>query len=387
MRILFVGPYPPERDGIGDYTAALGRALLERGHEVGVVAARGAPGAPPEVIGALPAWPRGLDALVAAIGDWSPDVVHVQFAVAAYGARIPALVRLVRALRPVVPRIVLTMHEVTRDTGTLGAGGRALYRRIATLPDVVVVHTRESLDALRGPVGATPAATAVVPHPHPQLPPAETTARELRARHALERRRVLLAFGFIHVDKGLDDLVEALHRLRSQDGAAGDVRLVVAGTVRPRRGVLRLFSLRDRRHLRRVRRLVRRHDLGEHVHFTGYVPAGEIAPWFELADAAVLPYRRIEQSGVAGLAAAAGTPVLPSRVGGLVSDEETARWSYPPRDPARLARVLADFLRRARSAGEPRRSASAAPGELATVAAATEALYGGQPPEPMREAA
>jgi glycosyltransferase involved in cell wall biosynthesis len=190
---------------------------------------------------------------------------------------------------------------------------------------------------------------------------------ELRSRYGLGDSRVLLAFGFIHVDKGLDDLIGGLHLLPRSE----DVKLVVAGDVRRRSGPFRFFELRDRLHLRKVRRLIARHGLTDQVVFTGYVPSGEIRTWFELADAAVLPYTRIEQSGVANLAAAAGTPVLASRVGGLVQEGSDSRWSYPASDPQALADVLQDFL------SQPdRRAALPEPApELASVVETTIDLY------------
>jgi glycosyltransferase involved in cell wall biosynthesis len=179
---------------------------------------------------------------------------------------------------------------------------------------------------------------------------------------------VLLAFGFIHVDKGLDDLIGALHVLPRSE----DVKLVVAGDVRRRSGPFRFFELRDRLHLHRVRRLIARHGLTDQVVFTGYVPSGEIRTWFELAEAAVLPYTRIEQSGVANLAAAAGTPVLASRVGGLVQEGSDPRWSYPAGDPERLAAVLADFLSQSDKAAALQEPAP----ELGAVVKTTIDLYG-----------
>ena len=40
MRILFItGEYPPMQGGVADYTRELGRALVELGHDVGVLTA------------------------------------------------------------------------------------------------------------------------------------------------------------------------------------------------------------------------------------------------------------------------------------------------------------------------------------------------------------
>ena len=368
MRILYVSPYAPERCGIGDYTAAFARAARGMGHEVGVVSASGTDGAPEEVVAALPNSWRDAELLCDRICDWDPDVVHVEFAVASYGMRLPVLLRLLHVLRSQRPQVVVTLHEVTRDTDSLRAVGRVIYRRVAELADQVVVHTDSALDTLTGPVGANGTPAELVPHPRAELPKPTAAVHELRGRYGLGDSRVLLAFGFIHVDKGLDDLIEALHLLPRSE----DMKLVVAGDVRRRSGPFRFFELRDRLHLRKVRRLIARHGLTDRVVFTGYVPSGEIRTWFELAEAAVLPYTRIEQSGVANLAAAAGTPVLASRVGGLVQEGSDPRWSYPAGDPERLAGVLADFL----SQRDKRAALQEPAPELSAVVKTTIDLYG-----------
>ena len=341
MRIVYVSPYLPVRDGIADYTAAFVAAVRERGHEARVVSGRPAADAPPEVMGSLPVSRRARAALLDDIRAWDPDVVHVQFAVASYGTRVPALLAFLRAARSLRARVVVTFHEVTRDTESLRALGRAVYSRAARDADVALVHTANARDALVNRAGAPAAAVAVIPHPRRDLPAATVTPDDLRARHGLGTDPVLLAFGFIHVDKGLDDLAEALNALRPEHPR---VRLVVAGDVRTRRGAFRAVELRDRLHLRKVRKMLARFGLTDAVVFTGYVDSGEVRPWFELADAAVLPYRRIEQSGVASLAAAADAPVIVSDIGGLAEGLGDRRWAFEPGDPSRLAAVLDEFL-------------------------------------------
>jgi glycosyltransferase involved in cell wall biosynthesis len=361
VRVAYVSPYPPARDGIGDYTAALAAATRDAGHEVAVLAARPVAGAPPEVIGWLG------DA--ARLRAFDPDVVHVQFGVAAFGTRLPALLALLRRLRRTRARLVVTAHEVTRDTALLRAPGRLLYRALARTADVLLVHTpaaRDALDALAGP-GAP---VVVVPH-HRRPPPAPTTdGGALRDRHGIGDAPLLLAFGFVHPDKGLDDLVDALGRL-----PRGAAHLVVAGDVRRRTGGFRAFEALDRRHLARVRAQTRRAGLDPWVHWTGYVPEGEIAPWFDAADAAVLPYRRIEQSGVGSLAAALRAPVLASDAGSLVAEYGDAAWSFPAGDRAALAGLLRRFLDAREGAGPRDAPRDAAGADIAEVAARTIDAY------------
>ena len=238
------------------------------------------------------------------------------------------------------------MHEVTRDTASLRAAGRFIYRQLTSCCDHVIVHTQTAHRVLTGRLGVAPAMVTVVPHPAAQPPSGTMTAADLRARYQLGTATVLLAFGFIHVDKGLDDLVRALAILPGPAGVPGDgFRLIVAGGVRPRQGLFRCFELRDRLHLRRVTRVMRRSRLQRQVVFTGYVPDGEVAAWFQAAAAVVLPYRRTDQSGVAGLAHAFGVPVLASTAGGLHEQLADNRWTFPPRNPESLSRVLAGFPR------------------------------------------
>ena len=77
-----------------------------------------------------------------------------------------------------------------------------------------------------------------------------------------------------------------------------------------------------------------RHAAGgveQHLVLTGYVPDEDVAAWFQEAEAAVLPYRRIEQSGVGGPSYAFGVPVLASTAGGLGELYAGSRWTFPPR--------------------------------------------------------
>ena len=84
MRILYVSPYPPARDGIGTYTHVLASAAISAGHQARIVTPRAMPDAPAEVIGALGVRRADLLALRAIVADWHPDVIHVQFAVPAF---------------------------------------------------------------------------------------------------------------------------------------------------------------------------------------------------------------------------------------------------------------------------------------------------------------
>jgi glycosyltransferase involved in cell wall biosynthesis len=346
MRIVFVSPFPPARDGIGTYSQMMIAALRAVGHEAVVVLPHAQKTPTEDVIGVLSPRQSNLASLTEVVTKWNPDIIHVQFAFAAFGIRTRVLCSWLRSMRIAtgVP-VVATMHEVTREIAALRGPGRALYRMLARQCDRVIVHTRIAHAALTGPVCVPEAKGNVIPHPEATPPRAVSAPADLRVRFGLGDAELLVAFGFVHVDKGLGDLVRALDSLR-RSGACGlgGVRLVIAGTVRPRHGLFVLFGLRDRLHFARVLRMARHAKVRENIVLTGYVPEADVSGWFKAAAAVVLPYRRTEQSGVAALANAFGVPVLASTAGGLGEQYGSSGWTFPPRDPKELADVLGRFL-------------------------------------------
>jgi glycosyltransferase involved in cell wall biosynthesis len=347
VRILYVSPFPPARDGIGTYTETIVKELRSRGHEASVIAARRESAGNPDVLAVLPTGRSELTTLRDLVVDWQPDCIHVQFAVAAFGTRTLALLQWLRLMRSTGIPVVITMHEVTRDIERLRRAGRRIYRTFVGCCDHIIVHTRDARAECVNAVGVQLDKISVIPHPTASPPAEVTTGNELRVRFGLDNDSVLLAFGFIHVDKGLPDLVNALRIVHSNKPALlHNVRVVVAGAVRQRSGVFRLFELQDHIHLRHTRRLSQRIGVAQYILFTGYVPTNDIAGWFRTSSAVVLPYRRTEQSGVAALANAFEIPVLASAVGGLRDLYNTSKWAFPPRDPNALAQVLINFLSR-----------------------------------------
>jgi glycosyltransferase involved in cell wall biosynthesis len=347
VKILFISPFPPSKDGIGKYTQAIMTAVQAAGHETRVIVPRVHPGHSDDVIGGLSAGGRlDLAALRDTASDWSADLIHIQFAVAAFGTRTRTLLAwlgLVRATTSIP--VVATMHEVTRDTALLRGFGHSVYGKLSRLCDHIIVHTDAARAVLTGPVGTPAAAVSVVPLPDFKPPRVISSPALLRQHFNLGDQELLLAFGFIHVDKGLGDLIRALSILRKSGTASLDgVRLVIAGAVRPRIGLFHVFELRDRMHLARVLRRSRRVGLDDIIVLTGYVPDDDVAGWFKAAAGVVLPYRRTEQSAVASLANAFGVPVLASKVGGLAEQYASSPWLFSPRNPQELASVLARFL-------------------------------------------
>ena len=110
-------------------------------------------------------------------------------------------------------------------------------------------------------------------------------------------KRYLLFFGLIRDYKGLDILLEAFEKV-ADDG----VRLLVAGE----------FYNDKEQYRALLERLGNRVVLHDH-----FIPDAEVASYFSVADALVLPYRTATQSGVTQIAYNFSVPMVVTRVGGL----------------------------------------------------------------------
>ncbi|AEA23977.1 glycosyl transferase group 1 [Pseudonocardia dioxanivorans CB1190] len=364
MRVLVLSwEYPPVVvGGLGRHVHALVRELAAAGHEVVVVSRRqtgtdaathpttdGPDPDDPRIrvlhVAEDPAHLRFSDDLVAwalamghamlraaltRLAGWRPDVVHAHDWLVAH----PAI-----ALADVlgVP-LVATIHatEAGRHAGWLTT---PLSRQVhsvewwlARRADAVVTCSRAMRAEVATLFDLDPSEISVV---HNGIAPRRwsvpPTAREAaRRRWAPGGVPLLASFGRLEYEKGVQDLIAALPRVRR---AYPGTRLVVAGT-----GTQREMLVEQARRFR-VRRSVT---------FAGHLPDDELAALLTAASAVVLP-SRYEPFGIVALeAAAAGAPLVASTAGGLgevVVDGETGL-SFAPGDVAGIAAavdaVLAD---------------------------------------------
>jgi len=113
-----------------------------------------------------------------------------------------------------------------------------------------------------------------------------------------------------------------------------------------------------------------------------FTPTEEFVGAMVRADVVVLPYRRIDQSGVLFAALALGRPLVATRVGGFaeVIEQHGAGLVVPPEDPAALAAALIEVLRdpaRREAMAAASRAAADGPFSWDAIAAATERIYAG----------
>jgi len=296
------------------YAESTIRALLKRGVKVDFVAREGAawPGNEPNctVYPIFPGHRRTrsplrmlfLEAIALArvlrlVLKTRPDIIHYQ---SFRMIRLDWVLFLV--LQVLGAKIAFTVH----DTHSLEASAvdTFIFSRTARRSDVLLVHNSNSRNVLIQTWKVRTGKVRIVPHGGYDCYYSRALSKSTaRSRLGYQDELVLLAFGTIREYKGLDYLLPAVAEARH---TVPPLRLIVAG-----RSFNAALGTRYRQQISEL-------GLDDIVRFENrFIETAEVETLFAAADLVVLPYIRIDQSGVLFLAYTFGRPVLASSIGGL----------------------------------------------------------------------
>lgn len=328
LKICFISPFPPAREGVADYLQDLARALVSRGADVTVLSQRDLSGPDQSRRAEAPSldvvylWRRNslLDRLriVAHVGRSRPDVVHFQYGpYSGFGWLLgePFLLSFL-LLRRRGARLMVTLHSFwDRDQATTRIRERTSSGLIARLGsmyyfafmklflrlfDCILVCTNFREANAKGDVAAifglpmSRCGETVLPVPQPRN---VFTKADAKRRLSLEGKTALLCFGFVRRAKGLENAIDALPSI--QERFPNAVLLIVG-------------EAQDHGYLAELKQRAARPALAGKVEFvTRYVSEEERCVYFSAADVLVLPYsKRVGPSYPLSLAVSFRRPVV-----------------------------------------------------------------------------
>jgi phosphatidylinositol alpha-1,6-mannosyltransferase len=234
-------------------------------------------------------------------------------------------------------------------------GARSLLRRIGDQTDVVT-YLGEYF-RVRLARALSPAAAARMVRLAPGVDTGAfrpgTGGDEIRERHGLGRRPVVVCVSRLVRRKGQDTLIRAWPQVlaaaaASQTGAGRTGEAEAAGDNSPA-----LLIVGDGPYLGDLERLAQQTGVADSVVFSGPVPAAELPAYYRAGNVFAMPCRTrragldVEGLGIVYLeASASGLPVVGGDSGGApdaILDGETG-YVVPGRDVAAVARRIAELL-------------------------------------------
>lgn len=315
MKINFIGPAFPYRGGLATIIERLAKVFQERGNEVDIKTfslqyprllfpgkSQFRTGEAPEglaisrqvsTVNPLSWWRVGRR-----LRREAPDAVVLKYWTPLMAPCFGTICRLAR--RNGKTKVVVHLDNITPHEPNFY--DRPLNRYFLRSCDGFIYMSRAVLDDLRTYRPEAPALFS----PHPLF---DNYGSKLPREEACERLGLdanegyVMFFGYVRDYKGLDILLDAWALLKSEGKTAGR-KLLVVGEVYGD----------DTKYRQQIERLGLADDVVMHNEF---VPDGEVAEWFSVADMVALPYKSATQSGVTQVAYAFGVPMVVTNVGGL----------------------------------------------------------------------
>jgi glycosyltransferase involved in cell wall biosynthesis len=261
----------------------------------------------------------------------SVGVLSVQHEYGIFGGKAGSHV--LAMLRELRMPIVTTLHTILSDPSP---AQRLVMDELTRLSERIVVMSAQGGALLREVHGVPAHKIDHIPHGIPDLPPSGPNKNQL----GVEGKTVILTFGLLSPDKGIEHVIEALPEILARHP---EVVYVVLGATHPhvkeRHGETYRLSLEARAHALGVENGIIFHNR--------FVSQDELTDFLSAADIYITPYLNPRQitSGTLAYAVGSGRAVISTRY--VYAEELLADGRgvlVPMRDPGAIAREVNGLL-------------------------------------------
>lgn len=303
VSIAFIGTYPPRRCGIATFTRDISAASSSASEVLPMIIAVSDPGGqyeyPHEVKYEIRQGIKGDYARAAEFVNYSDvRLVSIQHEHGIFGGEDGAyILDLLTALR--APAIA-TLHTVLKRPSN---SQRAIIQTMSRECARLVVMSEVAAELLKMSYGVNEKKLALIPHGIPEMAPRDP--ERLKAKFGVSGQRMLLTFGLLGPNKGIETVIRALPAVLAK---FPDVIYFVVGATHPM--IVRWHGEAYRTSLERE---AERLGIRDHVVFRDqFVSDEELCNYLQAADLYVSPYQNEAQvtSGALSYAMGAGAAVV-----------------------------------------------------------------------------
>lgn len=338
MKFLLLGPAYPLRGGIANFNTALYQEIIQKNHEAIIYSYALQypnflfPGKSQFDHGEKPS-NLNVKSVINSINPFSwfkvarnilkekPDYILVQFWMPFFAASLGTILRKVK--KKSNAKIITISHNFFPHEKRIG--DNLLLKYYSKVSDNYIALSK----AVKKDIEAFQPRAVVqfIPHPIYNIFGDKVSKEESRKFLKLDlTEKVLLFFGIIREYKGLDLLIESIHKLKNVK-----VKVIVAGE----------FYENKERYFE----LIEKYNLEDHfIILDEFVKSEEIKYYFCAADLIVQPYLSATQSGVTQIGYHFERPMLVTNVGGLAEIVPHEKAGYVcDKDAEQIANAIEDF--------------------------------------------
>jgi glycosyltransferase involved in cell wall biosynthesis len=226
------------------------------------------------------------------------EIILVQHEFGIYGG--PAGSHLLALLRDVRMPVITTLHTILREPNP---DQQALMRQLDELSSRFIVMTERGKGFLQEVYGVAPEKVDVIPHGIPDMPFIDPNFN--KDQFGVEGKTVLLTFGLLSPNKGIEHVIEALPSILQEHP---NVVYIILGATHPN-----VIAREGESYRLRLERLAEDRGVASHVIFYNrFVTLEELKEFIGAADIYITPYLNESQitSGTLAYTFGAGKAVI-----------------------------------------------------------------------------
>jgi len=339
MKLAYIGTYPPRECGIGTFTENLAEAMLINGVDVKdiLVVAMNDHNLeyqyPPEVKLSINQEEQS-DYLKAAkfINSSGADACVLEHEFGIYGGL--SGVYILTLLHHLKIPLISTLHTILE---TPSYNEKVILKEICRMSEKVVVMSNKAIQFLVEIYHVPMEKIALIEHGVPDI---HFDKQQSRKELKLNKKKLLLTFGFVGRNKGIETVIKALPKIIENHA---EVLYIVLGKTHP--NVLRDSGEEYRDYLQT---LIKTLDVGKHVLLLNeFVEETELFKYLAACDIYITPYLSVAQitSGTLSYAMGSGCAVVSTpywHAAELLADDKGCFFDF--NDSDNLAEVINELL-------------------------------------------
>lgn len=287
VHIALIGNFAPRKCGIATFTTDIYEQLHQHHPEIAVdvhaLDDRAVPLDYRHVVGTIMRDdPDDYARAARQINESGVDAVWLQHEYGIFGGEDGEMV--CHFVDRLAAPLILTLHTVLAEPSP---HQRAILDHLVARASRIMVMSRHSKGLLEREYGVPPATIEVIEHGAPDRPFGRQ--EEFKARFGLSGRKVLMTFGLLGPDKGLEHAIAALPAIVARHP---DVLYRVVGASHPN-----LVAREGEAYREKLERLAADLGVAEHVAWDNrFLETGELLDQLEACDIYVTPYPGLQQS-------------------------------------------------------------------------------------------